>query len=77
MRFLKGPVTLLCVSLLLPGCALFVGEPGQQQAAAVLVACEPLQNGGRIPAPAAGQTCEQEAAQWYQDYSNDLKAVKK
>jgi len=59
------------------GCALVDGEPGQQESLAVLVSCEPLQNGGRLPAPAAGQTCEQEAAQWYRDYANDLKDAAK
>lgn len=66
------PTFALC-TIPLAGCALFSGEPGQQQAAAVLISCEPLQNGGRMPSPAAGQTCEQDAAQWYQDYSNDLR----
>lgn len=57
------------VTALLGGCALFTGEPGQQQAAAVLISCEPLQNGGRMPGPG----CEQEAAEQYRQYSNDLK----
>lgn len=61
--------TTLLMATLLGGCALFSGEPGQQQAAAVLISCEPLQNGGRIPGP----NCEQEAAEQYRQYSNDLK----
>ncbi len=49
------------------------GEPGQQQAAAVLISCEPMQNGGRIPRP----NCERDVAEKYQQYSNDLKDAKK
>ena len=72
---MKAAVVFLLVTLL-TGCALFSGAPGQQQAAAVLISCEPLQNGGRIPEPSAGHTCEQDAAEQYQQYSNDLKDAK-
>ena len=71
-RILKF-AAVFAVTALLPGCALFNGAPGQQQAAAVLISCDPLQNGGHIPDPPAGRTCEQDAAERYQQYSNDLK----
>jgi|JI10StandDraft_1071094.scaffolds.fasta_scaffold1745279_2 hypothetical protein len=69
------PVIFLC-ALILSGCALVNGKAGQQQALAVLVSCEPLQNGGRLPEPPPGYTCEQFAAEQYQQYSNDLKDAK-
>ena len=72
----KYPVIAIS-ALLVVACAPFTGKLGEHQAAAVLMSCDPLQNGGHISEPKGGQSCEQRAAENYQQYVNDMKSLEK
>ena len=71
------PVCAMALALLLNGCAMFDGKPGQHEAIAVLVWCNPLTNGGRVPQDGGGRTCEQDVAEQYPDYARDLEEATK